>query len=206
MAALRRELVGAGQLAGQAPLTSTAIRAFFGLPLPEPQRRDLGRYLEGCTAIAPDFRWALPDNLHITVRFIGNVERSLVEGIADRLEDSTGPAFQVALGDVGQFRRSRLARVVWLGIREGADALQALAGRVETECRNAGLEPETRPFQPHLTLARARARDGASLPELPAVPRLEPWTADELVLYSSHLGKGGAIHEPIRTVRLSRAR
>jgi 2'-5' RNA ligase len=190
--------MGAGQLAGQAAL----IRAFFGLPLPEPQRRDLGRYLEGCMAIAPDFRWARADNLHITVRFIGSVERALVEGIADRLEGSSGLAFQLALGDVGLFRRSRLARVVWLGVREGTDALQALAGRVETECRNAGLEPETRPFQPHLTLARARARDGASLPELPAVPRLEPWTADELVLYSSHLGKGGAIHEPIRTIPL----
>jgi 2'-5' RNA ligase len=136
------------------------------------------------------------------VRFIGNVERSLVEGIADRLEDSAGPAIQLALGDVGMFRRSRLARVVWLGIREGEESLQALAARAETECRSFGLEPETRPFQPHLTLARARARDGASLPELPQVPRLEPWPVDALVLYWSHLGKGGAIHEPIRTIRL----
>ena len=170
--------------------------------MPEPQRRDLERYLEQCTAVGPDFRWATAGNLHLTVRFIGNVELALVEGIADRLEASAGPAFRLALGDVGLFRRSRLARVVWLGISEGDGALQALAARVETECRNAGLAGEVRPFQPHLTLARARARDGASLPELPPVVRLDPWTAKELVLYRSHLGKGGAVHEPIRVIRL----
>ncbi len=135
----------------------------------------------------------------MTVRFVGSVDRALVEGIASRL---SGSAFEIALGEIGAFRRGKLARVVWMGVREGASPLRALAEHVESECRAAGLEPEKRPFTAHLTLARARSRGGSPLPELPAAPELEPWVANELVLYSSHLGRGGAVHEPIRVVRL----
>lgn len=92
--------------------------------------------------------------------------------------------------------------MVWLGVRSGDEAMRALAKRVEAECQAAGLEPESRAFKPHLTLARARARDGAPPPVLPDLPELEAWRAEELILYSSHLQRSGAVHEPIRTVRL----
>jgi len=156
-----------------------------------------------CAVLAPEFRWSAADNLHLTVRFVGSVERELVEGIADRLDATPGPPISLELGDAGTFRRSRMARVVWLGLSSGAEALTALAARVEAECRSAGLPPEPRPFQPHMTLARARSREGASPPELPAIPRLEPWVATELVLFWSQLKKSGAVHEPIRTIRLA---
>jgi 2'-5' RNA ligase len=83
---------------------------------------------------------------------------------------------------------------------EGA---RELAAQVEAECVGAGLIPQTRTFQPHLTLARARAREGAQLPALPDPPRLEPWRADELVLFRSHLGRAGSVYESLRTIRLS---
>jgi RNA 2',3'-cyclic 3'-phosphodiesterase len=197
--------VGAGQLAGQAPLTEAAarVRAFFGLPVPEPQRLELGQYLESCAAMAPNFRWSAADNLHVTVRFIGSIERELVEGLADRLEGGLGAPFELALGSVDQFRRSRLARVVWLSVTDGAGELRELASKVEAACRAAGLEAEERAFKPHLTLARARPRDGAALPDLPSLQALPPWRAEDLVLYWSHLGKRGAVHEPIRRIRLT---
>lgn len=171
--------------------------------MPEPQRSQLGAFLAQCAVVAPDFRWSVTENLHLTVRFVGTVERGLVEGIADRLVGSAGPAMSLALGEAGTFKRSRLARVVWLGLRSGGEELKGLAARVETECRGAGLAPEARAFQPHLTLARARSRDGARAPDLPAVPSLEPWRAEELVLFWSHLKKNGAEHEPIRRIRLT---
>jgi 2'-5' RNA ligase len=178
------------------------IRAFFGIPVPDPQREQLGVFLAQCAIAAPEFRWSVTENLHLTVRFVGTVDRSVVEGIADRLAGSAGPAIDLALGEAGTFKRSRLARVVWLGLRFGADGLSALAARVEAECRAAGLAPEARAFQPHLTLARARSRDGARQPDLPAIPDLAPWRAEELVLYWSHLKKNGAVHEPIRRIAL----
>jgi RNA 2',3'-cyclic 3'-phosphodiesterase len=180
------------------------IRAFFGVPLPETQRERLSDFIQGCSQAAPAFRWSAA-NLHLTVRFIGSVELDLVEGIARRVQESPGPAFPIALGELGAFRRSRLARVVWLGVRSGGDELRALAEQVERECRTVGLEPERRPYRPHLTLARARARDGAAVPDLPPLPPLEPWMATELVLYSSHPGRGRAVHEPVLSIRLSPA-
>jgi 2'-5' RNA ligase len=126
----------------------------------------------------------------------------VAEGIAGRLVVPAGSPFELGLGDLGTFRSGRLVRVVWLGVRTGAAALQALAAQIEDECRHAGLPPEARPHQPHLTLARARARGGAALPVLPSPPVFEPWLADELVLYSSRLGRPHAVHEPMRTIRL----
>ncbi len=185
-------------MGGEAPVDR--IRAFFGLPLPEANRERLESHLRECSQAAPQFRWSDPHNLHLTIRFVGSVERPVVERIAERVDARS--AFEVALGALGTFKRGRLVRVVWLGVREGGEPLQALADRLEAECRAAGLEPETRPFKAHLTLARARAREGAELPELPALPELDAWRAKELMLYSSHLGRGGAVHEPIRTVPL----
>jgi 2'-5' RNA ligase len=186
------------------------LRAFFGLPLPEAQRKQLDAYLAACAATAPEFRWTPASNLHLTVRFIGNVERSVVDGIADRLAnlrlagfEHPLAGFQLEMGEVGTFKRGRLVRVVWLQVRVGAEPARELAALVEGECGRAGLAPEARPFEPHLTLARARARDGALLPPLPDSPELPPWRAEELILYSSHLGRTGSVYEPLRRLRLS---
>ena len=179
------------------------VRAFFGLPVPEAVRSELEPYVAVCAAIAPEFRWVPAANLHLTVRFIGNIERAVVEGIADRLAARPLGSFELALGGVGTFKRGRLVRVVWVQVSTGAEAARELAAQVEAECAAAGLAPEARPFQPHLTLARARPREGAPLPPLPDPPLLKPWRADELVLYRSRLGRTGSVYEPLRIIRLS---
>ncbi len=159
-------------------------------------------FLTACAEVAPEFRWAPAANLHLTVRFIGNVDRSLVEAIADRLAARSLPAFDLELGDLGTFGRGRHARVVWQGLLAGAEAVTALAAQLDAECAAAGLLGEKRPFQAHLTLARARPRDGADLPPLPEPPRLSGWRATDLVLYASRLSRTGATYEPLRTVKL----
>jgi len=193
------------QLLGPCPLEETGplkLRAFFGLPVPETRREPLARYLEACASVAPEFRWVPPANLHLTVRFIGSVERELVDGVARNLEAAVLRAFELELGELETFKRGRLVRVVWMGLRSGAEEASELAARVEVECGRAGLVAEARAFQPHLTLARARDRDGGSLPVLPEPPHIEPWRAQELVLYQSRLGRAGAVYEPLRVLRL----
>lgn len=179
------------------------VRAFFGLPLPEEQRTQLERFVEACASVAPEFRWTPAANLHLTIRFLGHVEQPVTEEIADHLEDLGLRAFDVRLGDLGIFKRSRLARVVWMGLAEGEEPMRGLAAAVEAECVRAGLEQEPRPFTAHLTLARARARDGAVLPGLPPPPAMKAWRAEELVLFRSHLGRAGSVYEPLRSLRLS---
>jgi 2'-5' RNA ligase len=193
--------MGPGELEEEDP-PSLRVRAFFGLPVPEPQRETLAAFLDECAPAAPEFRWTPRDNLHLTVRFIGSVEMQVVESVADVLARRPLPGFDVDLGDLGTFGRGRAARVVWLGLRAGAEGAIALAAQVEEACTRAGLPGESRPYQPHLTLARARLREGARLPALPAVPRILPWRADRLLLYSSRVARTGAVYEPIRTLTL----
>jgi 2'-5' RNA ligase len=179
------------------------LRTFFGLPVPEARRKELEPYLAACAAAGPEFRWVPADNLHLTVRFIGSVERAVVEDIAGRLATRPLQGFELGLGGIGTFKRGRLVRVVSLQLSSGVEAARELAAEVEAECVRAGLTPETRPLQPHLTLARARAREGARLPPLPDPPRLDPWRAHELVLFKSQLGRAGSVYEPLLTIRLS---
>ena len=190
---------------GSEPLVEAGVRlrAFFGLPLPDAHRAQLDSYLAQCASREPRFRWTPAPNLHLTVRFLGHVDAALAEAVADRLEDAHLTGFDLQLGDVGAFKRGRLARVVWVGLLRGAESLAALASRVEGECTAAGLDPETRKFNAHLTLARARARDGAALGDLSPPPQMAVWRADELILYRSHLGRAGSVYEPMRRIRLS---
>ncbi len=169
--------------------------------MPGPQREELGRFIAACAKVAPSFRWTPTENLHLTIRFVGSVDRAVVEGVADALSGSPLPAFKLELDGVDAFGRGGGVRVVWLGLRAGAEGAGVVAAQVEKECLRAGLVGEARPFKPHLTLARAR--DRAGLPELPAAPRLSPWQADELNLYSSRLTSSGAVYEVIRKLPLS---
>jgi 2'-5' RNA ligase len=159
-------------------------------------------FLAACAAAAPQFRWTPAANLHLTVRFIGNIDRGRVEAVADRLAARPLLAFDLELESLGTFGHGRHIRVVWQGLRAGAAAVTALAAQVDAECAAAGLVGEKRPFQPHLTLARARARDGAELPPLPETPRLSSWRATDLVLFASRLSRTGAVYEPLRAVKL----
>jgi 2'-5' RNA ligase len=170
--------------------------------VPEPQREQLARFIAECAQAAPEFRWTPRENLHLTVRFVGNIDQAVVEGVADALADRPLPAAELELGGLGTFGRGRAVRVVWLGLRGGAEQAGALAAQVNDECVRAGLDQEKRPYRAHLTLARARPRYGAGLPTLPPAPHLDRWRAGDLILYSSRLTRSGAIYEPIRTLPL----
>jgi 2'-5' RNA ligase len=171
--------------------------------VPEAERELLDRYVAECATLAPEFRWTPAANLHLTIRFLGHVELSLAEGIMDRVAAAGLPAFDLQLDAMGSFKRRRLASVIWLGMRSGADQIAALAAAVEAESTGAGLAAEARRYHAHLTLARSRSRDGAALPVLPPVPELAGWRADELILYRSRLGRAGSVYKPLRRLRLS---
>ena len=155
-----------------------------------------------CAAAVPQFRWTPAANLHLTIRFLGQVEKAVAEDIVDRLAGHDLRAFDLRLGELGTFKRGRLVRVVWLGLASGGGEIGGLAAAVEAETVAAGLEPEARNFSAHLTLARARPRDGAPLPELSPPPSLSPWRADELILFQSRLGRAGSVYEPLRSLSL----
>ncbi|HEX6350856.1 MAG TPA: RNA 2',3'-cyclic phosphodiesterase [Candidatus Dormibacteraeota bacterium] len=180
-------------------------RAFVAVAPPEAVAAELGGYLERCRNVAPTFRWVAPAGVHLTLRFLGSVEEPVLASVTAGLRRIRRPSFELRLGGLGTFG-GRRPSVIWLGLAEGAAAAKELAREVESACLAAGLAPETRPFRPHLTLARARDRFGSPVPELPPAPELPAWTATEMVLYESRLGGGPPVYTPLERFPLEAER
>jgi RNA 2',3'-cyclic 3'-phosphodiesterase len=173
-------------------------RVFVALSVPEGVRGVLGPYLAACAAEAPGYRWVPAGNLHLTLRFVGGVDPDVLQALRAALAAMRWAPFRLRLGDVGTFGGRTSPRVVWLGLREGADAATALAAAVDAACVDAGLGGADAPFRPHLTLAR-RPRPGARLSTLPSPPVTPAWAATRLTLYQSRLGRPHATYEPLAT-------
>jgi 2'-5' RNA ligase len=125
------------------------------------------------------------------------MDGTVLAELVSRLAGIPTSPIRLGLGGLGTFGGRRHARVVWLGLREGAEAAASLALAVEAACSDSGLAGEPRPFRAHLTVARSRTRGGDTLPELTAAPETADWTADQFVLYESHLGRPAAVYEPV---------
>jgi RNA 2',3'-cyclic 3'-phosphodiesterase len=143
-----------------------------------------------------------PDNLHLTIRFLGWLEPGRLDALAAALREVKVDPFSISLDGIGAFGRGGLVRAVWLGLAAGGEELSHLAGEVEARCAAVGFEPEGRPYHPHLTLARSRQMRGERLPELPPPPELPGWTVTHFRLYRSRLGPGGATYSVLEELGL----
>ena len=166
------------------------IRLFVGLELPEPVRAELAGLCGGI----PGARWILPENLHITLRFIGEVDEPLAEAIHENLERVEAPAFPLRLSGVGSFGKNHRASTVWAGVAP-EPGLEHLHKKVESACVRAGCAPEGRKFTPHVTLARLKESQPIRLcqfEESHNLLSLGPFPVEAFTLFSSHLGADGA--------------
>jgi 2'-5' RNA ligase len=166
------------------------IRLFVGLDLPEGARERL----HGLGGGVPGARWIEPENMHLTLRFIGNVAEDVFPDVDEALDRVRAPAFDIEIAGVGEFSRGRHPAMLWAGVAPGP-ALIDLQRRIEAAVVRAGLAPEGRRFTPHVTLARindgARSRVKAFVEEN-SLFRLEPFAVTRFTLFSSHLGRRGA--------------
>ncbi len=163
-------------------------------------RAALAAEIERMRAAASGVGWVAPDNLHVTLKFLGGVEpgRLADTEVALARAASAAPPFDLTLGGVGAFPTSSRPRVVWAGVAGGRDALGTLAGRVDSALADLGFERETRPYSPHVTLGRVRAprRDAAlaAAIEAGAGRGFGTLRVDRLVLMRSDLSPRGARH------------
>lgn len=184
------------------------VRVFIAVPL-DPKLRDAAAGLRHHLNVSSDtIRWVPPDNLHLTLKFLGEIaERRLakVAEVAREVARRTAP-FTISLTGAGAFPSARRPQVVWVGVREGAEALVVLARDLDGSLHRLKFPRERRPFRPHLTVARAR--HAQPLPDLSGpLGDLEglavgTQAVSTVVVMESRLHPSGATYRPIEEVGL----
>ena len=167
-------------------------RLFVAIRPPEPIR-DL---LIDAMDESPDFRWQHDEQLHLTLRFIGEVDRPLADDIAAALTRIRAERFSLRIAGTGRFEQ-RNSGSLWAGVEPKAP-VAALASKIERTCVGLGLEPERRAFHPHITLARwkgRRTREIADFLERTRGLASEPFDVSEFILFESRLSRHGAHYE-----------
>jgi RNA 2',3'-cyclic 3'-phosphodiesterase len=148
-------------------------------------------------------RWVGDQQLHLTLRFIGEVERPVANDIGAALDRLRSPAFELRLNGVGKFER-RNGGALWAGIAP-KEPVAALAAKIERAVQQVGLEPERRAFAAHITLARWNRRNSEAVDAFMtrnAKFRSDPFEVDRFILFESKLSRHGAHDEDIAAYRL----
>lgn len=172
---------------------------FYAVELPEEFKARFAEHIERLREAAPDVKasWERPEKIHITVKFVGEIEAARVGELSEaavRVAAQTEP-FDLTIGGTGAFHTQGNPRVLWVGVEDESGGLARVQARLEDECSALGFPRETRPFHPHLTVARLRATAGAKqLGTLHRATAFEPasFRVGELVLMRSELGPGGS--------------
>lgn len=152
---------------------------------------------------SPEFRWQGEEQLHLTLRFVGEVERPIADDLAAALAHIRAEPFAVRINGVGRFEQ-RNSGALWAGV-EPKEPIAALAAKVERACVSVGLEPERRAYHPHITLARwkgRRTRELASFLERKRGLASDPFEVDRFILFESRLSRHGAHYEEVATYPL----
>jgi 2'-5' RNA ligase len=166
-------------------------------------RDALANYMERARALAPDARWACVEGLHVTLKFIGHVDDAVVEQIKAALTSVKAAPFEVRFEGVGFFPNPNTARVFWAGV-DGGDPLPLLASTIDAALEKLGFPRETKPYHPHLTLARTSSRPLRGLKPLldEPQPQFGTMTAREFFLYQSQPQKGGSKYTKLERFEL----
>ncbi len=186
-------------------MADTQLRLFVACELPDEVLSALGQLQDDLQlAGAEQVRWVRPEGIHLTLKFLGNVEAALVDDVTASLSACIEPfVFRVRPDRLGGFGGRRL-RVVWLGLDGQTQELADLAKTVERALEPLGFPAERRPFAPHLTLARVREQASRAererLSELLGsyrIPPLAEFSLSRAALIQSVLGAGGATYRTI---------
>ncbi len=182
-------------------------RLFLAVFPPPEAQAAAARACEALRSPGDGVSWVKRENLHYTMRFLGDLgaDGARRAGEAAREAATEHAAFEAALGAFGVFPNGRRARVIWIGLEEGGEAMRALARSLEEALKRRGFGRADRPFEPHLTVGRLRTpADWTG--RVAGAPAIEArFTVDRLLLVKSTLSPRGSIYEPVHEGRLAGA-
>jgi len=147
-----------------------SIRSFLAFDMEsEAVKKKLASVQKLLAQTGADLKLVEPQNIHITIRFFGDVTPNMVEKIFEEMQKTQFTPFNVQIKSLGAFPDLRYPRVVWAGITEGADQLKNVFNQLEPRLRSLGFAPDHKGFSPHLTIARVRSgRNKAQLADFVA--------------------------------------
>ncbi len=188
------------------------MRAFIGIGLPEACRAAIARALSAFQDGSGRVAWVAEQNLHVTLKFLGEIRPDQVEGIAAHLSAAAAdvPPFDCDVAGAGAFPSLRAPRVLWVGIREPLELVGKLQENIETALSRSGFPREDRPFHPHVTAGRVRGslppgwgdRFGGALSGV----RFGFARVESFRLYESRLSPAGATYTVVREFPLGAGR
>lgn len=195
-----------------AELTPETVRAFVAVPLDDAVREAVGRLVEQLRKALPGpaLRWSRPDQIHLTLRFFGDIGADSVASVRAAVERGCRGVGPITLraANLGAFPDSRNPRVLWVDVGGQTSALRCLQEQIQRETAGFGEPPEPRAFAPHLTLARVKNASGAERRNIAEQLRrfgpvqLGAWTVDRAELMRSELSPSGSRYTVLASIPL----
>ncbi len=188
-------------------MTDGFIRVFVALDIGDAVRKALVEEVRDLRKTHPRVKWVAPDNIHLTLAFLGDIPGERVGEIGKSLESvaSGFEVFECSVKGLGWFGSPRSPRVVWAGMPENAELMLLQAGIAEA-LRQLGYTPEDRPFHPHLTLGRVKfSKDAAGLAGLlqsRADKEIGPFRVDRILTLRSELQPRGPLYSVLHEAAL----
>lgn len=187
-------------------MTAERVRAFICFEIDRQMAASLGSLIAEARQFGERISWAQPEKIHLTLKFLGDVDSQQIEQITQILSNIAADkrGFEIAFDRLGAFPDFHRPRIFWVGASELPPVLTALVAELETTLSTLGFQKEKRAYTPHLTLGRVK---GAPCPETAAFLKdfqLERQSVhcSEIVLMQSDLQPSGAVYTPLATCKL----
>ncbi len=185
------------------------MRCFIAIALPEEVKASLAGIQQHLKKSGADLRWVKTDNIHLTLKFLGDIKEAGVTGIIQGLKGACSHhrMFSIEISGIGTFPAKRSPRVLWAGIIAHGELVK-LQSEIDEAMASLGFEPDTRDFSPHLTLGRFRSSRGKSA-LLENISMLEHdrfglFDVRSIYLIKSELKPAGAVYSTIAEIPLDR--
>jgi len=185
-----------------------SIRSFIAIELSPENQQKLSNIIKELKSSAADVKWVKPENIHLTLKFLGYVETSKIEAISKIIETTAGEfaRFEFQLNEIGAFPRISSPRVIWVNAQAAEGIIAKIVSMLEVRLEKLGFAKEEREFTPHLTIGRVRSSAGRlQLTEklkdskiLPAIIQ----QADKITLFQSTLMPSGPVYKALNQIAL----
>jgi RNA 2',3'-cyclic 3'-phosphodiesterase len=179
------------------------VRAFLAIEIPGDLRKYLREVASRMAKRMRDIRWVKEEGLHITLKFLGEIDRGAASGIRDAISavgKDYGP-FRASIKGIDAFPNRRKARVVVVGLEEGAETIGKIFSDIEMGLLKMDIQPEEREYSPHITLGRAKMPEPLLEKDIETLEKRE-FPVERIVLFESTLTSQGAIYTPQWDIKL----